>query len=80
MDGLQREQRYAITDIQPERCIPRVISALAAVELLPGFFLFGPTPPGEPFPFLCLLRGFFFTPFGVFPTNRKEYGCLVPAK
>jgi hypothetical protein len=65
-------------DIKAERCILCVISVLvAAVELLTELFLFGPKPPGEPFPFLCLLRGFFFTPFGVFPINKKEHGCLV---
>jgi hypothetical protein len=73
-------ERNAVTDVQTERCILCVISVLVAEELLPGFLLFGPIPLGEPFPFLCLLRGFFFTPFGVFPTNRKEHDHLIPAK
>ena len=46
------------------------------MELLPQPFLFGPKPLGELFPFLCLLRGFFFTPFGVFPANREEQSLL----
>jgi hypothetical protein len=73
-------ERNVIKDIQTGRCILCVLSVFAAVELLPELFLFGPTPLGEPFPFLCLLRGFFFTPFGFFPTNRKQKDCLIPVK
>jgi hypothetical protein len=65
-------ERYASTgtQVQSDRCILCVASVLGDnVELLPAPFLFGPKPLGEPFPFLCLLRGFFFTPFGVFPAK-----------